>query len=84
MSFGNSNKRVTNPVATGAAVAPTPTGPAYTPILPNAGVGGGATLFSGLKSTSPSLSSVFKTLVGGAGGLGRKPSTSKRALIGGE
>lgn len=81
MSILGSGKKATN--AGAAAVQPTPSAPAYTPILPNAGVGGGATAFTGLRSSSPALSSVFQTLVGGTGGLGRKPSTSKRALIGG-
>lgn len=74
MSFGGQTPAY-NP-----SLAPAP--PAYAPTrasatnLQSALVG-----LRGIKS--PSISNNFNSLVGGAGGLGRKPSTAKRSLIGG-
>lgn len=63
-------------------VSQTPLPPAYTPTKADSTV-----LMAGLAGLRPSgrpeLSNKFQTSSGGTGGLGRKPATSKRALIGG-
>lgn len=62
-------------------VASTPA-PAYTPTRADSSVITAG--MTGMRPKSPALSTSFKSLVGGQGGLGRKPATAKRALIGGE
>lgn len=76
MSFGSAAPTY-NPALTQSAAAP-----AYTPTRADSSVITAG--LTGLRPTNnPSLSTTFKTLVGGAGGLGRKPATAKRSLIGG-
>ncbi len=58
-----------------------PTSPPYTPTRADSTVIAGG--MAGLRPRNPGLSTAFRSIVGGSGGLGRKPSTSKRALIGG-
>jgi len=74
MSFGASPAPTYNPT--------TPMPAAYTPTKADSTV-----LMAGMSGLRPSkrpeLSNIFNTSVGGTGGLGRKPSTSKRSLIGG-
>jgi hypothetical protein len=76
MSFGN-NQPAYNPALTAPAPAP-----AYTPTRADSTVITAG--MTGIRPKSPALSTSFQSLVGGAGGLGRKPATAKRALIGGE
>lgn len=57
--------------------------PAYTPTSAD-----GSVITAGLNGFRPnnaaaSVSTSFKTLIGGAGGLGRLPQLAKRTLIGG-
>lgn len=75
MSFGN-NQPAYNP----ALNTPTPA-PAYTPTRADSTVITAG--MTGIRPKSPAISNSFQSLVGGAGGLGRKPSTAKRSLIGG-
>lgn len=73
MSFGGGQANYNPNLVSTAA-------PAYTPTrADNTVVQSGP-----VRSASPALSTSFKSLVGGAGGLGRKPGTAKRSLIGGE
>lgn len=74
MSF-NQPAQQYNPVYTPVSQPSTPTRADSTVLM--AGM-------SGLRpSKRPELSNVFNTSVGSPGGLGRKPATSKRSLIGG-
>lgn len=74
MSFGN-NQPAYNPGFTSPP-------PAYTPTRADASVITAG--MTGIRPKSPGQSNSFQSLVGGAGGLGRKPATAKRSLIGGE
>ncbi len=77
MSFGAPQQQY-NPNLV-AASAPAP---AYTPTRADSTVITAG--MTGIRPKSAALSNSFKSLVGGQGGLGRKPSTAKRSLIGGE
>lgn len=55
--------------------------PAYTPTRADSSVITAG--MTGIRPRSPGTSTSFQSLVGGAGGLGRKPATAKRSLIGG-
>lgn len=76
MSFGN-NQPAYNPNLT----QPAAPAPAYTPTRADATVITSG--MTGIRPKSPAISNSFQSLVGGAGGLGRKPATAKRSLIGG-
>lgn len=58
-----------------------PPPPAYTPTRADSSVITAG--MTGIRPKSPGMSTSFQSLVGGAGGLGRKPATAKRSLIGG-
>lgn len=65
------------------AASSAPDQPGYTPTHANPAV-----ITAGLAGykpgqNNPALSTTFKTLIGGAGGLGRKATTARRSLIGG-
>lgn len=67
----------------GGGSTTTPSSPAYTPTHADPSV-----ITAGLAGykpgqNNPALSTTFKTLIGGAGGLGRKAATARRSLIGG-
>lgn len=73
--FGNNDS--------GSAGKSNPSSPAYTP-----GHADPSVITAGLAGfkpgqDNPALATTFKTLIGGAGGLGRKAATARRSLIGG-
>lgn len=75
--FGN------NDSGSGGGTVNSPASPAYTP-----GHADPSVITAGLAGfkpgqDNPGLSTTFKTLIGGAGGLGRKAATARRSLIGG-
>ena len=88
MSFGgggSSKPKVAAPTLTSAQTPPaaTPATPLPTQDIGSGTAVVGASMLGQRENKTPSISKSFNTLVGEAGGIGRKPQHAKRRLIGG-